>query len=39
MLNYDGRRFDVIDTLGQIYKDGNGEIMPLTDKKGNLLDK
>ena len=31
MYNYNGRRFDIVDTLGQLDKDANGNIMPYTD--------
>lgn len=39
LFNYNGRRFDIVDTIGQLDKDANGEIMPLTDKSGQLKDK
>lgn len=39
LFNYNGRRFDIVDTIGQLDKDANGEIMPLTDKSGKLKDK
>ena len=38
MFNYNGRRFDIVDTLGQVDKDKNGNIVPHADKKGNLVD-
>lgn len=39
LFNYNGRRFDIVDTIGQLDKDANGEIMPMTDKNGKLRDK
>lgn len=39
LFNYNGRRFDIVDTIGQLDKDASGEIMPLTDKSGKLKDK
>ena len=38
LYNYNGRRFDITDTIGQLEKDANGEIVPLTDKNGKLID-
>lgn len=38
LFNYNGRRFDVTDVIGQLDKDANGNIQPLTDEKGNLVD-
>jgi len=38
LFNYNGRRFDVTDIIGQLDKDANGNILPLTDEKGNLVD-
>lgn len=38
LFNYNGRRFDVADVIGQLDKDANGNIQPLTDEKGNLVD-
>jgi len=38
LFNYNGRRFDITDTMGQIEKDRDGHIVPLTDKEGNLND-
>jgi hypothetical protein len=36
--NYNGRRFDITDIIGIVDKDENGQIVPLTDKNGNLTD-
>ena len=33
LFNYNGRRFDVTDIIGQLDKDANGNILPLTDEK------
>lgn len=38
LFNYGGRRYDVTDTLGQLDKDANGQIIPLTDQQGKLTD-
>ena len=38
LFNYNGRRFDITDTIGQIEKDKNGEIIPQTDASGKLID-
>ena len=38
MFNYNGRRFDIVDTIGQFDKDSKGNIIPLTDQNGNLID-
>ena len=38
LFNYNGRRFDVCDIIGQLDKDANGNILPLTDQQGNLVD-
>ena len=38
LYNYNGRRFDITDTIGQLEKDANGEIVPLTDNNGKLID-
>lgn len=38
LFNYNGRRFDITETIGQIEKDKNGEIIPQTDAKGKLID-
>jgi len=38
LFNYNGRRFDVTDTIGQFDKDKNGNIVPVTDKNGQLVD-
>jgi hypothetical protein len=39
LFNYNGRRFDIIDTIGLLDKDDEGKILPLTDENGNLVDK
>jgi hypothetical protein len=38
LFNYNGRRFDITDTLGQVDKDANGNIVPKKDAQGNLTD-
>ena len=38
LFNYNGRRFDVNDVLGQLDKDNRGNIVPITDKNGHLVD-
>jgi hypothetical protein len=38
LFNYNGRRFDVTECIGQFDKDEDGNIIPLTDKNGNLID-
>lgn len=38
LFNYNGRRFDITDTMGQCEKDANGNIMPQTDKDGDFID-
>jgi len=38
LFNYNGRRFDIVDTIGQFDKDSKGNIIPLTDQNGNLID-
>lgn len=38
LFNYNGRRFDITETMGQIEKDKNGEIIPQTDADGKLID-
>jgi hypothetical protein len=38
LFNYNGRRFDIVDTLGQVDKDKNGEITPQTNSRGQLID-
>lgn len=38
LFNYNGRRFDITDTIGQCDKDANGDIMPQTDKDGDFVD-
>lgn len=38
LFNYNGRRFDISDCIGQLEKDANGNIIPLTDQSGKLID-
>mmetsp|Transcript_21102 Transcript_21102/g.32699 ORF Transcript_21102/g.32699 Transcript_21102/m.32699 type:complete len:196 (+) Transcript_21102:7191-7778(+) len=38
LYNYNGRRFDITDTLGQVDKDSNGRIIPKKDAQGRLVD-
>ena len=38
LFNYNGRRFDITDIIGQIDKDKNGYPLPLTDNEGKLID-
>ena len=38
LFNYNGRRFDITDVIGQVDKDALGNIIPLTDQDGNLID-
>lgn len=38
LFNYNGRRFDIVDCIGQIDKDKNGNIQPQTDQNGQLVD-
>lgn len=38
LFNYNGRRFDITETMGQVEKDKNGEIVPNTDAQGKLID-
>lgn len=38
LFNYNGRRFDITDTLGQLEKDEDGNIIPQKDAKGKLID-
>lgn len=38
LFNYNGRRFDIADTIGQVDKDQNGEIAPKKDANGRLVD-
>lgn len=38
LFNYNGRRFDISDCIGQLEKDANGSIIPLTDQHGKLVD-
>ena len=39
LFNYNGRRFDIVDTIGQVDKDDSGNFVPETDAKGRLVDK
>ena len=34
LFNFNGRRFDIVDCIGQIDKDSNGNILPQTDQNG-----
>lgn len=38
LFNYNGRRFDITETMGQVEKDKNGEIVPNADANGKLID-
>lgn len=38
LFNYNGRRFDVADVIGQCDKDAKGEIIPHQDARGRLVD-
>ena len=38
LFNYNGRRFDVTDVIGQLDKDEDGNIVPKKDSKGVLTD-
>ena len=38
LFNYNGRRFDIADCIGQFDKDEDGNIIILTNKKGQLVD-
>lgn len=39
LFNYNGRRFDITDTMGQLDKDGDGEIIKLAGPNGKFVDK
>jgi hypothetical protein len=39
LFNYNGRRFDICDCIGQVEKDDKGNFVPVPDKKGNLYDQ
>ena len=39
MFNYNGRRYDISDCIGQVEKDSKGNFVPIPDKKGNLFDQ
>jgi hypothetical protein len=39
LFNYNGRRFDINDVIGQVEKDAKGEMIPQKNKKGQLVDK
>lgn len=39
LFNYNGRRFDINDVVGQVDKDAKGEIVYQKNKKGQLIDK
>ena len=34
LFNYNGRRFDITDCIGQLEKDTKGNIIPVQNKKG-----
>lgn len=38
LFNYNGRRFDIADTLGHVEKDNIGDITPQTNSRGQLAD-
>jgi len=38
LFNYNGRRFDITDCIGQVDRDSNGELVPQTDANGRLID-
>jgi hypothetical protein len=38
LFNYNGRRFDITDVLGQVEKDQNGDMIPQADANGRLVD-
>lgn len=38
LFNYNGRRFDITDCIGQFEKDSNGDIIPIQDSKGVMVD-
>ena len=38
LFNYNGRRFDITDTIGQVDKDALGNIIPQTDQYQNFVD-
>lgn len=39
LFNYNGRRFDINDVIGQVEKDAKGEMVLHKNKKGQLVDK
>ena len=38
LFNYNGRRFDITDCIGQLEKDPKGNIIPIQNKKGQMVD-
>jgi hypothetical protein len=38
LFNYNGKRFDITDTIGQVDKDADGSIVPKKDNQGKLID-
>jgi len=38
LFNYNGKRFDIKDVMGQFDKDQNGNIVPQNNGNGKLLD-
>lgn len=38
LFSYTGRRFDIADVIGCCDKDANGNIIPMTDQEGKLVD-
>jgi len=38
LFNYNGRRFDITDVIGSVDKDRNGDLAPMTNSKGQLVD-
>lgn len=39
LFNYNGRRFDITDSIGIMDKDENGNVIPQSDANGRLVDK
>lgn len=38
LFNYNGRRYDITDCIGQVDKDSSGNFVPITDKSGHTVD-
>jgi hypothetical protein len=38
LFNYNGRRFDITDVIGQVDKDEKGEFLAQSDKSGKTTD-